>query len=113
MGWVLLFTGVITFMLGLSQGTFLTVTVFVQPLLAVCFFPAAFSCLSAISDEKDRNLLISMIIPFAFVLGAGVMPTIIGWMADYGLFRQGFMVAGAFLGSGIFFSRLLPVPEKE
>ena len=113
MGWVLLFTGVITFMLGLSQGTFLTVTVFVQPLLAVCFFPAAFSCLSAISDEKDRNLLISMIIPFAFVLGAGIMPTIIGWMADYGLFRQGFMVAGAFLGSGIFFSRLLPVPEKE
>ena len=112
MGWVLLFTGIVTFFLGLTQGLFLKVVVFTQPLLAVCFFPAAFSCLSAISDEKDRNLLISMIIPFAFVLGAGIMPTIIGWMADYGMFEQGFMIAGAFLASGIFFSRFLPIPEN-
>ncbi len=113
MGWVLLFTGTVTFCLGITKGMLLTVVVFVQPLLAVCFFPAAFSCLSAISDEKDRNLLISMIIPFAFVMGAGTMPTIIGWMADFGLFQQGFMIAGLFLASGIIFANMLPIPNKN
>ncbi len=113
MGWVLLFTGAVTFFLGITQGIILKLVVFAQPLLAVCFFPAAFSCLSAISNEKDRNLLISMIIPFAFVMGAGAMPTIIGWMADYGMFEQGFMIAGAFLASGILLSRMLPIPEPN
>ena len=112
MGWVLFFTGIVTFFLGITQGLFLKIVVFIQPLLAVCFFPAAFSCLSAISDEKDRNLLISMIIPFAFVMGAGVMPTIIGWMADYDMFEQGFMIAGCFLASGMLLSRMLPIPKK-
>ena len=112
MGWMLLFTGSVTFCLGLTKGWALTIAVFAQPLLAVCFFPAAFSCLSAISDEKDRNLLISMIIPFAFVIGAGLMPTFIGYLADYGMFQQGFMIAGTLLASGIFLSRLLPVPDK-
>ncbi len=113
MGWVLLFTGTITFFLGITSGVMLKAVVFVQPLLAVCFFPAAFSCLSAISSDEDRNLLISMIIPFAFVMGAGIMPTIIGWMADYGLFQQGFMIAGAFLASGMALSSMLPISEKE
>ncbi len=99
-GGVLFITGLITVTLGITEGLLLKIAVFSQPVLAVCFFPAAFSAISFISNEKDRNLLVSMIIPFAFVFGAGVMPTIIGWMADYGHFRLGFVIAGAFLSSG-------------
>ena len=98
--WVLLFTGFTTVLLGVVQGTMLKIAVFLQPLLAVCFFPPAFAALSEISNPQDRNLLISMIIPFAYMLGAGIMPSFIGILADIGFFRQGFIVAGIFLLCG-------------
>ena len=109
MGWMLLFTGAVTVLLGTAHGLMLDTCVFLQPLLAVCFFPAAFAALSEISNPEDRNLLISMVVPFAFLGGGGVMPLIIGIFADRGQFSQGFMITGIFIASGFLLARLMPL----
>ena len=113
MGWMLLFTGAITIALGMTEGLMLEICVFLQPLLAVCFFPAAFAAISELSGPEDRNLLISMVVPFAFLAGGGIMPLIIGIFADHGLFAQGFVVTGLFLASGLFLSRLMPASGSQ
>ncbi len=110
MGLMLLFTGAVTILLGLTRGITLEICVFLQPLLAVCFFPAAFAAISRLSGPEDRNLLISMVVPFAFLGGGGIMPLIIGIFADHGLFSQGFVLTGLFLASGLVLSRMMPEP---
>ena len=113
MGWMLLFTGAATVLLGTADGLMLDICVFLQPLLAVCFFPAAFAALSELSNPEDRNLLISMVVPFAFLGGGGVMPFIIGIFADHGLFPQGFMITGLFLASGFLLAHLMPLTKDS
>ncbi len=113
MGWMLLFTGAVTVVLGLTHGIMLHISVFLQPLLAVCFFPAAFAAISELSGPEDRNLLISMVVPFAFLGGGGIMPLIIGIFADHGLFSEGFMLTGLFLASGFLLSRFMPISQNR
>ncbi len=108
MGWMLLFTGIITISLGLTEGLALKISVFLQPLLAVCFFPAAFAAISEFSGPEDRSLLISMVVPFAFLAGGGLMPLLIGVFADHGLFSIGFMITGFCLACGFILARLIP-----
>lgn len=105
---VLLFTGAVTVMLGLVSGTALKISVFLQPLLAVAFFPAAFAAMSAIARQEDRGIVVSILASAAFLEGAGGVPALIGWLADHGLFRQGLVGAGLALGAGAFFAFLLP-----
>ena len=107
-GWVLFFTGAITVLLGITQGFMLYICVFLQPLLAVCFFPAAFAGISELAGPEERSLLISMIVPFAFLGGGGIMPLIIGLFADQGLFSQGFIITGLFLASGFLIAHMMP-----
>ncbi len=107
MGWMLLFTGGVTASLGAVRGVAVDVAVFLQPLVAVAFFPAAFSAISELSGPEERNLLISMIVPFAFLGGGGVMPMILGVFADHSLFTAGFVVVGLFLASGFLLCRMM------
>lgn len=100
---VFLLTGLSTIALGLLEGPWLKGAVFGQPVLAVCFFPAGFSALSALSPPGYRSLVVALTIPMAFLLGGGCLPLIIGWLGDGGLFAQAFMLTGALilLGTGL------------
>ena len=110
---VLLFTGCITIMLGFVSGTALKACVFLQPLLAVAFFPAAFAAMSAISAKEDRGMVVSILVSAAFLEGAGGVPALIGLLADHGLFKQGFMGAGAALCAGAGLAFFLPQARRR
>lgn len=105
---VFLLTGLATIALGLMKGPWLQSAVFCQPLLAVCFFPAGFSALSALNLPEYRNIAVSLTIPAAFLIGGGSVPLAIGWLGDAGLFTQAFILTGILiiLGSGL--TMLLP-----
>jgi NNP family nitrate/nitrite transporter-like MFS transporter len=47
-------------------------------------------------------MAISLTIPVAFVLGGGVVPALIGIMADNGYFSWGISVSGALIMMGFF-----------
>ena len=108
MRWVFLLTGLATIVLGLARGSWLHGAVFVQPVLAVCFFPAGFSALSSLSPPKYRSVTVSLVIPAAFLVGGGAVPYAIGWIGDSGLFGQAFVLVGLLIMLGAALTVLLP-----
>lgn len=97
---VLLLTGVSTVLLGLAPATSVRLWVWLQPLLAVCFFPAAFALLARIGPPLIRNVVVSLTVPAAFVIGGGVIPALVTRLADRGEFGRGLVLTGLFIGCG-------------
>jgi MFS transporter, NNP family, nitrate/nitrite transporter len=95
-------TGILTVLIGMVPTHWIAGMVFLQPLLAVCFYPAGFAALSTISTPENRNMAISLTIPVAFVLGGGVVPAMIGVMADKGYFSWGISFSGVLIMTGFF-----------
>jgi NNP family nitrate/nitrite transporter-like MFS transporter len=110
---VLLLTGITTVLLGTVSGSPLVAMVFIQPLLAVCFFPAGFAALSLLSSEETRNLAVSLTIPAAFILGGGAIPILIGAMGDAGAFPLGIVLSGVIILAGGFLSAFIKVPKAH
>ncbi len=100
MSGVFLLAGTATILLGAATGSWLVVMVFLQPIVAVCFFPPGFAALSAIGTGSSRNVAVSMTIPFSFLVGGGFIPMGIGMMGDMGMFALGVSLAGGFILSG-------------
>ena len=105
---VFILTGMATIALGLLEGSWLKGAVFCQPVLAVCFFPAGFSALSALSPHGYRSVAVALTIPVAFLMGGGCVPLAIGWLGDAGLFAQAFVLTGTLIILGASLTRMLP-----
>jgi len=110
---VFLITGILTLLIGMVSTRWIAVLVFLQPVLAVCFYPAGFAALSTISTSENRNMAISLTIPVAFVLGGGVVPAMIGIMADKGYFSLGISFSGAMIMTGFFLSFFLKLSDSR
>ncbi|MBB5348782.1 MFS transporter [Desulfoprunum benzoelyticum] len=90
----LLLAGLLTIPIGLLSGVPLLAAVFLQPMVAVCFFPSAFAVLSTLGGRKLGAAAVSLCIPMAFLIGGGVMPTLIGGIGDRFNLGAGFVFAG-------------------
>ena len=110
---VFLLTGSMTVLLGLAKGYWLVIIVFLQPMLAVCFFPAGFAALSCIGPPSSRNVAVSLAIPLAFLIGAGGIPTGIGIMGDLANFALGFGLVGGLILVGFILSLTLELPKED
>ena len=97
---VLLLSGSFTALLGIGPVSLLPTWIWLQPLLAVCFFAPAFTILSQIGSANSRNIVISLAIPISFVVGGGVVPAAITRLADNGQFSLGLILTGVFIASG-------------
>jgi NNP family nitrate/nitrite transporter-like MFS transporter len=113
MRWVFLLTGTLTLLLAGVPGYWIAAAFFLQQLLAVCFFPAGLSALSAIGPSHARNLAVSLSIPIAFLAGGGLTPTIIGIMGDAGSFAGGILLVGGLILSGFIICLRLRIPGEE
>lgn len=92
---VLPLSALLTMMIGYFHGPLLVAAVFAQPLVIICFFPAALTGLSNVFSPSMINLAISLMIPFAYFFGAGLVPTGLGLLGERGLFSTGFFITGA------------------
>jgi NNP family nitrate/nitrite transporter-like MFS transporter len=113
MGLVFLLTGLTTVLLGTAPHPWIITIVFLQPIIAVCFFPPGFAALSSIGPPSARNIAISFTIPVAFIVGGGAIPTGIGMMADSGLFALGIAMVGGLILMGFILSLYLRLPNKN
>ena len=109
---VFFITGITTILLGVVPAPWLKAVVLLQPLCSVCFFPAGFAVLSAIVPPESRNVAVSMSIPIAFLVGAGLFPTGIGVMGDVGMFGTGFIAIGALIFTGCILPRFVRLKEE-
>lgn len=113
MGGILLITGMLTVMIGMTSGAWMIVAVFLQPMLAVCFFPAGFAALSMIGPPQFRNIAISLSIPGAFLIGGGAIPAGMGMMADAGHFSAAVVLTGLLIGGGSLLTLLLESSQNS
>jgi len=113
---VLGITGTITMALGMVPRSSLTLVktlVFLQPALAVSFFPAGFAILARIAPADSRNITVAMTISVAFLIGGGVVPYAIGLCGDTGHFDFGISIVGLFIASGAIVTPFLNLAQKH
>ena len=92
--------GVMTCLLGLTSGSWLSLIVFLQPVVATAFFPPGFTLLSKMSSVGTRSLVTSLTVAVGFLLGGGVIPGGLGVMGEVSSFQLGFVMAGVLFASG-------------
>jgi len=97
---VFFLTGISTVAMGITNGTGILFAVFMQPMVAVCFFPAGFKQLSRIGPPGTRNIVVSLTVPAAFLIGAGAVPTLIGFLGDSASFATGYILVGCLVTFG-------------
>jgi MFS transporter, NNP family, nitrate/nitrite transporter len=105
--YVLLATGFLTLLLASLPGSWIILPVFLQPMVAVCFFPAGFAAISRIGPPEIRSIAVSLTVPTGFLLGGGIVPIGIGMMGDAGAFGFGIGALGMCILVGSFLSRYL------
>lgn len=110
---VLLTAGVGTIMLGTVPTSWLTVMVFLQPAVVSCFFPPGFAALSRIAEPNLRSLTISLTSPSAFLIGAGALPAIMGFMGEAFTFSLGIALVGGLMLLGPVIVSFLKLVELE
>ena len=110
---VFIFTGSMTIMLGTVSNTWISLAAFLQPLFAQCFFPAGFAMLSAIAPPQSRNMAVSLAVPLGFLAGGGFVPSVIGMLADAGMFSLGITLVGVAISIGCLAALFLPKTEKK
>jgi NNP family nitrate/nitrite transporter-like MFS transporter len=107
MTYVLFLNGFLIILLSALPGFWLGIPFFLQPMLAVCFFPAGFAALSSITTPELRSIVVSFTVPLGFLFGAGLVPLGIGMSGDAGSFAVGIAVLGMLILSGSLLSRYL------
>jgi NNP family nitrate/nitrite transporter-like MFS transporter len=103
----------LTILLGLLQGPSLAVAVLFQPMLIGSFFPAILAGLSKISPPHAQNVGVSVMIPFVFFFGGGVVPAVMGVLGEGVGFSVGFLVLGLIFLATLPLLLVLRVPRDN
>jgi NNP family nitrate/nitrite transporter-like MFS transporter len=112
----LLVAALLTVLLSWTKGWLLLVVLFLQPAVLTAFFPAGFAALSRIAEPSMRSVVNALGPPVAFLIGGGVMPAIIGYMAETYSFSAGIFFAGCFILIGpvlVIFVRLGDYDDQD
>ncbi len=109
---VFVLTGMLTLFIGLAPQTWVAAAVFLQPIIAVCFFPAGFAALSLVSPAGERNLTVSLTIPMASLIGGGAAPALIGFIGEVHSFGWGIAMVGGLIMTGTVFAGVIKLQDQ-
>ena len=88
-------TGGLTVLLALAPGPWMTgLAVVLQAGASVCFFPAYYPLVSQLVQPAKRHLAISVVSLAGMLLGGGLTPPMIGYLAERWSFAAGILVVG-------------------
>jgi NNP family nitrate/nitrite transporter-like MFS transporter len=107
---VFLTAGLLTCLLGVVRGSWVIPIVFIQAMLASCFFPVGFAALSRVGSPNVKNVVLSLALPVASLLG-GAIPGGIGLMGEMGFFSLGFTLLGGLILGGLILIRYLKLND--
>ena len=111
---LLLLTGILTVSMAMvGDNMWLIVLVVAQPLSAVCFFPPGFAVLSKLGSAQCGNLAVSLCLPISFLVGGGLMPTLIGWIGDNYSISAGFVLVGSMMAVAGTISLIITFMKKQ
>ena len=97
MGSIYAATAILTGLMGFDQKILLVIVVFLQPAVVAAFFPVGLLGLANVGPPRTRNVAVSLMIPFVYLFGAGIVPAGMGVMGEYYGFALGFLLMGGLL----------------
>jgi NNP family nitrate/nitrite transporter-like MFS transporter len=109
----LLVSGLMTLFLGIASRSVIRYAVFLQPLVAVCFFPAGIAAMSLIVSARLRSIAVSLIVPLGFFVGGGLAPIFIGFIGDRGSFAMAIKICGGLIAAGSIIAGLLKFDDQQ
>ena len=112
---LLFLAGICTVLIGSLQGIWMRVFIFLQPALITAFYPAAFSAVSRIAPPSMRSVSTALAPSTAFLIGGGLIPTLIGYAGEVSSFALGISLVGCFIMAGpllVIFLRLGQYDEE-
>ena len=110
---ILLFSAVLTGLIGLVRGPLLAIVVVAQPALLTVLFPAILASIATIGDVRYQNVTYALIIMIAVSVGSGVAPALLGVFGDLGIGWAGFVVLAVFMLTAAVFLRSTPAFGRE
>ena len=81
-------------MLALLPNPWLWMALIIQACSCVCIFPLCFAVMSMVTTTQNCAIAVSVVVPVAHFLGAGMFPLGAGFLAEAGHFNYGFMGLG-------------------
>jgi len=93
--------GIVTMLLGLVPGSWVILTIFLQPVVAMAFFPPGFAALSRIGSPRIKDVAVSLTVPIGSLAGGGVIAAGIGMMGEISSFSLGIALFGGLLFLGV------------
>jgi len=109
---VFLLTGLATLFLSVASSSYISYIIFLQPLIAVCFYPAGFAALSLIVPAELRNIAISFTLPLAFLIGGGLAPVFFGIIGDISSLALGIGISAGLITAGAMFTGSLKFHDQ-
>lgn len=99
----LLITGVATLFLTYGPISLTPTMIFIQAAACAGFFPAALAAMSRIGPEDSRAIMVPMCLAVSSAVSGGLLPALIGFLADQNLFNLGMALPGllCLLGIGL------------
>ena len=65
-----------------------------QSPVAACLMPLIHFAMATIVPPEKNAAIVSIMAPFGFMMGAGVVPQILGFLGDFNLYAEGFVLFG-------------------
>jgi len=94
---VLLYTGMLTGLISVVEGRMLEIVVVFQPALIAVMCPAQLSCLAEIGEAWFQNVTTALVVTVGMIVGAGVVPALVGALGDLGIGWCGFVSLALFM----------------
>lgn len=75
----------------------LEIVVIFQPGLIAVMYPAQLSCLAEIGESWYQNVTTAVVVTAGMIVGAGVVPALVGVLGDLGIGWCGFLSLALFM----------------
>ena len=62
--------------------------------MAACLMPLIHFAMATIVSPEKNAAIVSISAPFGFLMGAGIVPQVLGFLGDFNLYAQGFFIFG-------------------
>lgn len=88
------FCGALTSLMGTMNPSSSLVLFCMQSPVAACIMPLIHFALATIVPADKNAPIVSISAPFGFLMGAGVVPQVLGFLGDFNLYAEGFILFG-------------------
>jgi MFS transporter, NNP family, nitrate/nitrite transporter len=90
----LVFCGALTSLMGMMNPSSSLALFTLQSPVAAGLMPLIHFAIATIVPPEKNSTIVSLIAPFGFLMGAGVVPQLLGFLGDFNLYAQGFVLFG-------------------